>query len=90
MADPAYPTLEGESGPIGFEGLSAGEKKDHGGSFSVQFTPSAGDAVKLTDEDQRSYRTFEGEQPHASNEEISLLERKTQNQSEEEKVKSAY
>ena len=80
MAEPVYPSLEkeGQAGQIGFEGLAAGGQHDQGGSFSVQFTPSSGDSnQQLTDEQQPSYRTFEGgEQPtQASSEEIGLLEK---------------
>ena len=84
MAEPAYPSLEKEAAPIGFEGVAAGEKD---GQFSVEFTPSGGDGEKLTGDQQPSYRTFEGEPPtQASNEEISLLERKS-SPNEEEKVR---
>ena len=90
MAEPAYPSLDTEEGQgtkIGFEGLASG---DQGGSFAVQFTPSGGDAKQqLTDEQQPSYRTFEGEQPptQASSEEINLLEKeRPTSPSAEEKV----
>lgn len=88
MAEPAYPSLETEGGKIGFEGLAPeGEDRTHGGSFSVQFTPSSGDKQQLTDEAQPSYKTFEGGEPptQASNEEINLLDRGG-GQSEAEKV----
>ena len=92
MAEPAYPSLEkeGQAGPIGFEGVAAQDDQD--GSFSVQFTPSAGaDKQQLTDEEQPSYRTFDGEQPaQASSEEINLLDREKQSSpSEKERVKAA-
>ena len=87
MAEPAYPSLD-EGGKIGFEGIAADEG-DKAGSFSVQFTPSSGEAAKqqLTEETQPSYKTFEGgEQPiQASSEEINLLEKGTP--SDKEKVR---
>ena len=93
MAQPAYPSLEPEGGKIGFEGLAPeGDQRTAAGSFSVQFTPSAGDKQQLTDETQPSYKTFEagGEQPtHASSEEINLLE-KGATQSDAEKVTCMY
>ena len=94
MAEPAYPSLEQE-GKIGFEGI-ADQKSGGGGegegSFSVQFTPSAGEAAKqqLNDDPQTSYRTFEGGEPgamQASSEDIVLLEKGTTTQSEKEKVR---
>ena len=93
MAQPAYPSLEPEGGKIGFEGLAPeGDQRTAAGSFSVQFTPSAGDKQQLNDETQPSYKTFEaggeagGEPPtQASSEEINLLEKGT-TQSEAEKV----
>ena len=93
MAEPAYPSLDAEEGQgtkIGFEGLASG---DQGGSFAVKFTPSGVDAKQqLTDEQQPSYRTFEGDQPpppHASSEEINLLEKeRPSSPSAEEKVRS--
>lgn len=92
MAELAYPSLEkeGQAGPIGFEGVAG--QDDQGGSFAVQFTPSAGgDKQQLTDEQQPSYRTFDGEQPtQASSEEINLLDREKQSSpSDAEKVKHA-
>ena len=88
----AYPSLEQEGGKIGFEGLAAPEgERAAAGSFSVQFTPNAGDKQQLTDETQPSYKTFEGgaEQPtQASSEEINLLE-KGATQSDAEKVNAA-
>ncbi|CAI8002182.1 hypothetical protein GBAR_LOCUS3345 [Geodia barretti] len=88
MAQPAYPSLEPEGGKIGFEGLAPeGDQRTAAGSFSVQFTPSAGDKQQLNDETQPSYKTFEagGEPPtQASSEEINLLEKGT-TQSEAEK-----
>lgn len=82
---PALEQREGQGGRIGFEGVVSGDQQE--GSFSVQFTPSGGDSKEqLTDEQQPSYRTFEGDQPtQASNEEINLLEKGVP--SEEEKVR---
>lgn len=92
MAEPAYPSLEQE-GKIGFEGIAdqkSGGGGEREGSFSVQFTPSAGEAAKqqLNDDPQTSYRTFEGGEPgamQASSEDIVLLEKGTTTQSEKEK-----
>lgn len=80
-----YPSLEQQkAGNIGFEGLAG----DQGGSFSVQFTPSSKE--QLNDEQQPSYRTFDGEQQptQASSEEINLIEKdRPTTPSAEERVK---